>query len=111
MAFKNDNDKEKSTLTTKRHEYVTSATNDEDKLNYVDVNFSAAGEQLTSLTLTPALTLSADADVGAGSAVAGFGKDNAYGKKDKPLWGATELAAFTNNSPKTELTKKRQRTS
>lgn len=32
----------------RRTRNVTSATNDEDKLNYVDVNFSAAGKRLTS---------------------------------------------------------------
>lgn len=42
----------------------------------------------------------ADANVAVGSSVAGTGKDNAYGKKDKPLWGATELAAFTTAPPR-----------
>lgn len=69
-------------------EHETSATNDEDKLNYVDVNFSAAGKRLTSLRKRWRQRQRQR------QRRRRCRTRTMHKAKDKTLWGATELAAF-----------------
>lgn len=94
-------------LRRRRTRNVTSATNDEDKLNYVDVNFSAAGKRLTSQRQR---WRQRQPQRRQRQRQRRRRRTRTMHKaKDKTLWGATELAAFLLLSREREIARKRER--